>query len=125
MRQVVEAFRAAVLSDAALAGAVFVGEVAGTAPARYALIFPSSPDRDQDRSTGPQSRQTFSFTVHSVGRLPDNAMWVSERVVAAVLGKRLGTGWGRVRHAGGDPMRKDNSVAPGVHFLVDEFELTV
>lgn len=125
MRPVVEAFKAAVLSDAALAGAVFVGEVTGTAPSRYALIFPSSPDRDQDRSTGPQSRKTYSFTVHSVGRLPDNAMWVAEHVVAAVLGKRLHPSWGRIRHTGGEPLRKDNSVAPGVHFLVDEFELTV
>lgn len=125
MRPVVSAFKDALLTDAALAGLVFVGEVPGTAPTRYALIFPSSPDRDQDRSTGPQSRKTYGFTVHSVGRLPDNAMWVSEHVVAAVLGKRLGTGWGRVKHVGGEPMRKDNSVAPGVHFLVDEFELTI
>lgn len=125
MRPVVQAFRDAALTDAALTGLVFVGEVPGTAPTRYALIFPSTPDRVQSRSTGPQSSLTYSFTVHSVGVSVDSAMWVAERFTAAVLGKVLATGWGRVRHAGGEPMRKDNSVAPGVHFLVDEFELTV
>lgn len=133
MRPVVEAFKAAVLTDTALSGAVFVGEVAGTAPARYALIFPSSPDREQERSTGPRSRLTYSFTVHSVGKTTDAAMWVAEHVSDALhevisgqkWGKRIVPGAGRIVQRDGEPMRKDNSVAPGVHFLVDEFELTV
>lgn len=125
MRPVVQAFKDAALSDAGLAGLVFVAEVTGTAPSRYALIFPSSPDREVSRATGPQSELTYSFTVHSVGNHPDSAMWVAERFTAAVIGKRLNPAWGRVRHVGGEPMRRDDSVAPGVHFLVDEFEIVV
>ena len=131
MRVLVDAFEAAVASGP-LAGAVFVGEVAGAAPERYALIFPSSPDRVQSRATGPQSGEVHSFTVHSVGQDPTQTMWVAERVHAglheliagAEWGRVLVAGYGRVRHTGGESMRKDSSVAPGVHFLVDEYEIS-
>lgn len=123
MRDVVAAFKGALEAEG-LASSVFVGALpSGTPPARYALVFPVSPERVQDRQTGPQSRVTSSFVVHSVGVTVDQAMWVAERV-QRVTGKRLNPAWGLVRHTSGDPMRRDTSTAPGVHFLVDEFELT-
>ncbi|MCH9836054.1 hypothetical protein K0U83_10355 [bacterium] len=84
--------------EADLPGAVFKSyEAAKKAPtvAAYAVVFIALSRRDRTRFTGPQSRATFTATVHCVGESEDSALWVQERVdkltdkVLTVAGRSL------------------------------------
>lgn len=112
-------------ADPQLAGAVYAGEVTGTPPARYVLLF-STLVHDSDILTGPQSDHLVEITIHSVGSTPDQAEWVAGRVTAALLNVKPvieGRSSGRIRHTGADPIRYDDSTSPRVWFAADEFSL--
>lgn len=81
----IRALRDAVLGFYAtdLPGAVFKSyEAAKKARTmeRYAVVFIARSRRTRTRYTGPQSRDTFTVTVHSVGETEDLALWVQECV---------------------------------------------
>lgn len=107
-----------------LPGAVFKSYSASDVE-RYAVVFVARSRRDRSRYTGPQSRDTFTVTVHSVGESEDTALWVQERVDKltdrrlTVLGRSL---W-PVEYVTGRPPALDDDGPDPLWFTVSQFDI--
>lgn len=109
-----------------LASIVFEGKVMG-APAKYVVVYPSTPSHTVERFTGRNTQQDYTYTVHSVGATPEQALWVADRVIAQLLDHVLvvpGRSCRRLRHPVGRPVDEDEDVTPHLFFTVDQFDLT-
>lgn len=123
----IRAHKAAVLArlreDPVLAGCTFDGQVSGD-PQRYCYVFMDSGRRRVSRLSGPSSSARFTVTVHSVGRTPDGAAAVQERVIdrlvdfVPVVAGRLCS---RMEHGAVVPVGTDGGVRPSQWFGTDEF----
>lgn len=112
--------------DAILSGCTFQGLVTDR-PNKYCAVFANSGTRAVERLTGPESQATFSFVIHSVGRQPDQAQLVTERVFAQLLDYTPivpGRVAGRLRHVDSEPLQFDPDAPPGYFYTVDVFEYT-
>lgn len=112
----------------ALPGAVFKSYDAAKKAAAvdaYAVIFIARSRKDRTRYTGPQSRDTFTVTVHSVGESEDLCLWVQERVDA--LTGRILTVAGRVLrpvvYVTGQPPDLDDDGTTPLWFSVSQFDI--
>ncbi|OJX72829.1 hypothetical protein [Leifsonia sp. 71-9] len=124
IRAHVDAFLAQIRLDDELADTTFDGDVTGT-PDRYCVVTFNSGDRYGDRLTGPEVAATFRAGVRSVGATRDQAQFVAERVFAQVMNVHLevpGRQLGLIRHAGGQPTTKDDTVTPPLFVATDFFE---
>lgn len=81
-----------------LPGSVFKSYSAakeGGPPVRYAVVFLALSGKDQARFSAGQTRDTYTLTVHSIGKDEDSCLWVAERVetltdqVLTVPGRKL------------------------------------
>ena len=121
------AHRDAVVSalEVSLPGAVFTSYAVSDAPSRYAVVFIRRAAIERARYMGPQSRDLFTVTVHSVGGDEDQALWVQERVdqltgrVLEVSGRAL---WPVEYVTGMPPELDDDSTSPLV-FTVSQFDI--
>ena len=85
----------------------------------YVVIHPADGRDDSDRLAGPSVTQHPRFTVLSVGKSPDEAAWIAERlkavlivggigVVPIVPGERSGTFW----YSSPQPIQVDTDAFP-------------
>lgn len=125
-----KAHRDAVIAfyEADLPGAVFQSYSAAKKAAgvtRYAVVFIARTRKDRPRYTGPQSRDTFTVTVHSVGESEDECLWVQERVdkltdhTLGVTGRTL---WPAEYVTGQPPDLDDDGTTP-LWFSVSQFDI--
>jgi len=127
----IRAHRDAVITalSVSLPGAVFKSYSAAAKDAsvsRYAVLFIARTRRDRTRYTGPQSRDTFTLTVHCVGTTEDEALYVQERV-DELTGLKLPVA-GRHVHpvefvTGKPPELDDDSTQP-LWYSTSQFDLT-
>lgn len=112
-----------------LPGAVFKSYDAARKAAsvdRYAVVFVARARRDRSRYTGPQSRDTYTVTVHSVGETEDLCLWVQERVdkltdqTLTVAGRSL---W-PARYVTGQPPDLDDDGTTPLWFSISQFDIT-
>ncbi len=118
-----DAFLRKVRANDALAGDAFEGEVTGN-PDRYANVFHDTGFWTGHDAHGNPVDVEVTFTVHSVGTTREQAVWVSDRVRAAVLGWRPtvdGRRCWKVTSAGSQPVQKDTDVTPPKFFAVDRY----
>lgn len=107
-----------------LSGAVFKSYSAAN-QARYAVVFLARASRERSRYSGPQSRDVFTVTVHSVGTDEDSCLWVQERVDKltgrglVVAGRRL---W-PVEYVTGVPPSLDDDGPKPLWFSVSQFDI--
>lgn len=124
LRAVRNAVIAALQGD--LSGSVFTSSgVPVPAPARYAVVFVARSRKDRTRYTGPQSRDTFTVTVHCVGADEELALWVQERV-DKLTGKRLtvsGAAPWAVEYVTGHPPDLDDDGPSPLWFSVSQFDI--
>lgn len=117
-----DAVIASLLAD--LSGSVFKSYSAAD-KSRYAVVFIARTRRDRSRFTGPQSRDTFTVTVHCVGESEDSALWVQERVdkltgkVLTVAGRSV---W-PVEYVTGQPPDLDDDGPDPLWFSVSQFDI--
>ncbi|RCL91795.1 MAG: hypothetical protein DBW62_00635 [Microbacterium sp.] len=108
-----------------LASIVFEGDV-DEDPERYVNVYHDIGNRASRTIVDEVGDVTVTFWVHSVGRERWQAVWCSDLVTLA-LHKFRPTISGRtcfpMRHIGGQPIKKDDSVAPPRQFGVDMWEL--
>lgn len=122
----IRAHRDAVIASlgADLPGAVFKSYSASD-KSRYAVVFLARSARRRPRYTGPQSRDVFTVTVHSVGVDEDSCLWVQERVdkltgrTLTVAGRRL---WPVEYVTGQPPDLADDGPEP-LWFTVSQFDI--
>jgi hypothetical protein len=122
----VDAVLARLRVDPVLAGCTFQGVVLNR-PERYVTVHSDNGFREQDRFAAGQLTQTFSFTVHTVGRSPEQSQALAERVYAQLLGVTLvipGRRARRIRSVVSRPTALDRDVDPPLFYGVDVFELT-
>ena len=112
-------------SDAQLADAVFEGTVLNP-PARYVAVHSGIGRDSSDRLAGPSNVNDATYTIHSVGTSVEQAKWVARRVQALlkdwtpnIVGAR------RLTHPVSRPPQLDRDSNPPLHFLVDQYDLTV
>jgi hypothetical protein len=112
-------------ADPQLADVVFEGDVTGD-PERYVNVWHDTGFFSAHDALGNDVDVEVTFTIHSVGYERWQAVWVSGRVVAALMnvlvripGRRA---W-RIRPAGSQPVTKDSEVSPPRFFAVDRFAL--
>lgn len=108
-----------------LANSVFKSYSASNKP-RYAVVFVARSRKDRTRYTGPQSRDTFTVTVHCVGESEDSALWVQERV-DKLTGKMLtvaGRSLWPVEYVTGQPPDLDDDGPTPLWFSVSQFDIT-
>lgn len=97
-------------------------------PELYCTVFTNTGIADtNDRMSALASRRTIRYTVHSVGKTPDQAQWVADRVADCLVNfKPVVAGWrcDRLRHESSQTTLIDRDV-PGntVYYAVDEFDL--
>lgn len=123
----IRAHRDAVIAslEVDLPGAVFKSYSAANKD-RYAVVFVARTSRPRARYTGPQSRDVFTVTVHSVGKDEDLALWVQERVdnltgrILRVAGREV---WPVEYITGRPPTLDDDGPAP-LWFSVSQFDIT-
>lgn len=107
-----------------LANSVFKSYSASN-KSRYAVVFVARSRKDRTRYTGPQSRDTFTVTVHSVGVDEDSALWVQERVdkltgeTLTVANRRL---W-PVEYITGHPPSLDDDGPTPLWFSISQFDI--
>lgn len=99
----------------------------GVRPEAYCSVFTNTGIADTDRFTGLQSRVTIRFVIHSIGKRPDQAQLVADRVVDLLTNWIPPVdGWRceRLRHAASQTTQIDREV-PGypLYYAVDEFDL--
>lgn len=108
-------------------GVVLPDPVTGVRPERYWTLHTDSGRRFSDRLGGLPVQATFHYWVHCVGRTPEQAQRLTERVVPLLAGWQPtvpGYAPQRVRHLDSAPADIDADVRPPVHFTVDHFALT-
>lgn len=107
-----------------LANSVFKSYSASN-KSRYAVVFVARSRKDRTRYTGPQSRDTFTVTVHSVGVDEDSALWVQERVdlltgrILTVSGRRLRP----VEYVTGQACQLDDDGPDPLWWAVSQFDI--
>lgn len=119
-----DALLAQLRQDPVLASCTFDGEVTED-PQRYCVVTLNSGDRYGDRLSGPDVAATFRANVRSIGSTREQAQAVAERVFAQLMNVRLtvtGRQVGLIRHAGGQPTSRDDTVTPPLWFASDFFE---
>ena len=91
---------------------------------RWAVVFIAHTAADRTRYTGPQSRDVFTVTVHSVGLDEDLALWVQERV-DSLTGKTLTVSGRRVwpvEYVTGQPPQLDDDSTSPLWWTVSQFD---
>jgi hypothetical protein len=114
------AFIAAIKTDPELTAATFEGTVTG-GPSRYVSVFPRE-SRTPGRFTGPHSKLTNEYVVHSVGGTPDQAKWAREHMLEKVLDVTLAiSGWKnqRIHFVTSQPIAIDKDPSPPLWYCVD------
>lgn len=117
-------------TDTALAEVVFDTEAkqasGGVVQPPYVVVYSNAGDRVEARLTGSQTRNTTTFTIHSVGATAEQARAVSRKLYALLLGYRptvSGQTCWPFKAVVSQPVRLDKDVLPAVYYGVDEFQL--
>jgi len=95
-------------------------------PSRYLTVYADLGLRTAARLTGPQTRATQTFTIHSVGSTPEKAQQVSALVIAQLVDHVLvveGRSCWPVTHEETQPPGLDTDVNPPLHYCVDGFQV--
>lgn len=121
----VDAVLALIRADPQLADVVFEGDVSGD-PQRYVNVFHDTGFYSAHDYVDNNVDVEVTFTIHSVGVERWQAVWVSGRVTAALLGIKpvvIGRRCWRIAPAGSQPVTKDMDVEPPKFFAADRFVL--
>lgn len=113
-------------SDPEIADVVFDGKVEGD-PERYVNVHHDTGFYTSHDASGTPTDVQVTFTIHSVGMIRWQAVWVSDRVTARLLGKApqvLGRRCWRIEGAGTQPVAPDRDVSPERWLAVDRFTVT-
>lgn len=119
----VAALLARVRSDPQIANVVFEGNVTGS-PERYANVWHDTGFWTSHDAHGNEVDVEVTFTIHGVGNTRQQAVWVSDRVRALVLGWKPtipGRNTWKVTSAGSQPVQKDTDVTPPKFFTADRY----
>lgn len=123
------AILAALNADAILASCGHEGVVQvdpdGKRPDRYWTIFVDSGLRSSTRLGGMPTEATLRYTFHCIGRVPEQAQRLAERIVTCLAGAQLdvpGYSPHRIRHVASQTTQLDATTKPPYHYTVDGFE---
>lgn len=112
-------------ADPQLTDDVFEGDVTGD-PERYVNVWHDTGFYSAHDALDHPVDVEVTFTIHSVGRTREQAVWVSGRVTAALLGIAPAIpgrrSW-RIRPAGSQAVQRDDDADPIKFFAVDRFTL--
>jgi hypothetical protein len=113
-------------ADSILAPVVFEGDVVGS-PGGYVVFYASQPSHSVERFTGPQSQQDYTFTTVSVGKTPEQAQLIADRVVTQLLGfvpTVPGRTCRRLTHPVGRPIEREEDSTPSLWYFTDQWDLS-
>lgn len=93
----------------------------------YCVVYVNGGDRQEERLLGGQTRANFTFTIHSVGKTPEEAQAVVSHVYKQLLGFTpmiSGRVCWPIRSVVTQATRLDKDVLPPMFYAVDEFTLS-
>lgn len=93
----------------------------------YSVVWPLDPDDDPDSYgdlSDAHAAQLYSWQVTSVGATTDEALWMQQKVRAALLGWSptvSGLTCAEVERSGGQGLTRDDDLRPPVFYAIDRF----
>lgn len=116
--------------DSILAGCGYEGAVhfddPSARPQKYWTLYTDSGLRVGDRLDGMPSSATLHYTIHCIGRQPEQAQLLADRIIGRLVGAQLvvdGFAPFRIQHVSSEPTSMDTTVRPPLHYTVDRFDL--